>query len=225
MARWLKHSTAVDIKVGPFVDSTDGNTEETGLTITQPDILLSKNGGTFAQKSAAQTLSHDAHGFYTCNLSTTDTGTLGTLVVSIHESGGLSVWHDFMVVPANVWDSFFGADLLDVSVTQIAGTTVSTSSAQLGVNVVNAAGTAWGSGAITAAALAADAVDEIWDEVMEGSYSARQFLRLLGAALGGEASGLSTTTAVYRDASDTKTRISATVDADGNRSAVTLDLT
>lgn len=40
----------------------------------------------------------------------------------------------------------------------IAGSAVSTSSAQLGVNVVNAAGTAWGSGAITAASIASDAI-------------------------------------------------------------------
>lgn len=46
----------------------------------------------------------------------------------------------------------------EVDVTHIAGSAVSTSSAQLGVNVVNAAGTAWGSGAITAASIAADAI-------------------------------------------------------------------
>jgi hypothetical protein len=43
--------------------------------------------------------------------------------------------------------------------------------------------------------------------------------------MGGKASGLGTTTAVYRDLADSKDRISATVDADGNRTAVTRDLT
>jgi hypothetical protein len=43
--------------------------------------------------------------------------------------------------------------------------------------------------------------------------------------MGGKASGLETTTAVYRDSADTKDRITATVDANGNRTAVTLDLT
>lgn len=78
---------------------------------------------------------------------------------------------------------------------------------------------------VTASALAADAVDEIWDEVMEGTVTARQSMRLANAANGGETSGMATTTAVVRDVSDTKPRITATVDADGNRSAVTLDLT
>lgn len=43
-------------------------------------------------------------------------------------------------------------------VTHIAGSAVSTSTAQLGVNVVQAGATAWGSGAITAASIAADAI-------------------------------------------------------------------
>jgi hypothetical protein len=46
----------------------------------------------------------------------------------------------------------------DVNLVNIAGSVVSTSTAQLGVNVVNAAGTAWGSGAITAASIATDAI-------------------------------------------------------------------
>ncbi len=62
MATWLKQSTAVDVKVGPFVDSTDGFTPETALTITQPDVRLGKNGGAFAQKNAAQTLTHEENG-------------------------------------------------------------------------------------------------------------------------------------------------------------------
>jgi hypothetical protein len=80
-------------------------------------------------------------------------------------------------------------------------------------------------GAIDADALAADAVDEIWDEVMEGATTARHSLKLANSALGGKASGLATTTAVYRDIGDTKDRITATVDADGNRTVVTTDLT
>jgi hypothetical protein len=80
-------------------------------------------------------------------------------------------------------------------------------------------------GTLTASALAADAVDEIIDEVIEGSVTLRQLLRGFASALLGKASGLATTTAVYRDTTDAKDRITATVDADGNRTAVTLDLT
>jgi hypothetical protein len=105
MPSWLKQSTAVDIGVGPFLDDTDGKTAETALTITQPDIRLKKNGGAWAQKNAAQTLSHEEAGWYEVSLDTTDTNTLGILIVAIHESGALPVWKEYMVVPANAYDS------------------------------------------------------------------------------------------------------------------------
>lgn len=118
MACWLRVSTAVDIAMGPFLDETTGKDAETGLTITQPDIRLKKNGGAWAQKSAAQTLSHEENGWFECALSTTDTDTLGILIVAIHESGALPVWREFMVVPANVYDSFLSTDQLQVDVKQ-----------------------------------------------------------------------------------------------------------
>ena len=73
--------------------------------------------------------------------------------------------------------------------------------------------------------LSATGVDDIWDEVMEGTRTARQFLRGFAAALLAKLSGAATTNVVVRDVDDTKNRIDATVDADGNRSAITLDLT
>lgn len=45
-----------------------------------------------------------------------------------------------------------------VNVTQMGGSALSTSSAQIGVNVIQAAGTAWGSGAITAGSIASNAI-------------------------------------------------------------------
>lgn len=126
MASWLKQSVAADIMLGPFVDSTDGFTPETALTITQPDIRLSKNGGAFAQKSAAQTLTHGENGWYPCNLSTTDTNTLGLLTVAVYESGALPVWREFMVVTAQVYDSYLSTDVLQVDVAQWLGTAAAT---------------------------------------------------------------------------------------------------
>lgn len=159
MARLLKQSTAFTFRIGPFLDSTDGVTAETGLSIAQADIQISKNGGAFAQTSASPTTTHDADGWYQCPLTSTDTNTLGPLTVQIVMTGALPVWEHFMVVPANVYDSLVaGSDTLQADVTQISGSAVSTSSAQLGVNVVNAGGTAWGSGAITAAAIASNAI-------------------------------------------------------------------
>lgn len=124
MARFLKQSTAFTFRAGPFLDATDGVTAETGLTIAQADIQISKAGGAFAQTSASPTTTHDADGWYQCPLTATDTGTVGALTVQIVMAGALPVWHDFMVLPANVYDSLMGTDLLDVSVTQWTGTAV-----------------------------------------------------------------------------------------------------
>ncbi|WP_202322714.1 hypothetical protein [Mesorhizobium sp. 113-3-9] len=77
-------------------------------------------------------------------------------------------------------------------------------------------------GDIPSAATVATAVH---DAVVDGTMTFRQSTRLQNAALLGKASGMTTATAVFRDVSDTKDRIVASVDADGNRLGVTLDPT
>ncbi|MCP5414985.1 MAG: hypothetical protein H6961_10305 [Chromatiaceae bacterium] len=122
MTQLLKQSTAATVKLGPFVDSTDGVTAETALTISQADIRLSKNGGAFAQTNNATGATHDENGYYGVPLDTTDTNTLGRLRVAVNESGSLPVWQDFMVVNANVYDSLIGgSDNLQVDTVQIEG--------------------------------------------------------------------------------------------------------
>ena len=189
MAQWIKQSTASTVKLGPFLDDTDGKTPETGLTISQADIRLAKNGGNFAQSNNAAGATHNENGYYSVPLDTTDTNTLGTFRVAVSKSGALPVWQDYMVVPANVWDSMFGASTLNVNV----------------------------------ATLSSAAVDSILDDPVEGSYTMRQLLRLMAAALFGKASGGGTATITFRDLGDSKDRITATVTSNGNRTTVVLD--
>jgi hypothetical protein len=54
-------------------------------------------------------------------------------------------------------------------------------------------------------------------------YTLEQTLKLCLAALAGKLSGAATTTVTIRAADDSKARLTATVDSDGNRSAITLD--
>lgn len=70
-------------------------------------------------------------------------------------------------------------------------------------------------------------MDNILDRAagVETNFTLRQALRLMLAAAASKLSGAATTTVVIRDINDTKARITATVDADGNRSAVTTDVT
>ena len=119
---WLIQSTAATVKIGPFLDSTDGVTAETGLTISQADVRLSKNGANIAQKNEASACTHDELGYYDCDLDATDTGTLGRLLVAVAEAGALPVWHEFMVLPANTFDSLVsGSDYLQTDAIQVEG--------------------------------------------------------------------------------------------------------
>ena len=68
----------------------------------------------------------------------------------------------------------------------------------------------------------AGAAGNPWTTVIEGSYTAEQMLRLIAAALLGKATA-TTSTYTVRDLADTLNRIIADVDADGNRTAITLD--
>ena len=72
-----------------------------------------------------------------------------------------------------------------------------------------------------------DVYDEALDHAagVDTALTLRQHFRLAAAALYGKASGLGTTAAKYRNIPDDVDAISATVDADGNRSVVTLDKT
>jgi len=105
----LKANTAVDVLIGPFVDSSDGNTVEDGLTISQADVRLSKNGQNMAQKNDATACTHDELGYYNCELDATDLNTEGSLVLVVHESGSLPVRHEYDVLAEAAWDSLFAA--------------------------------------------------------------------------------------------------------------------
>jgi hypothetical protein len=89
--------------------------------------------------------------------------------------------------------------------------------------------THFAAGAIDSNAVAASAASEIATAVVgatiEGTETVQGVLRLVRAATVGKLAGAATNTVTIRDAADTKNRITATVDADGNRSAVTTDAT
>ena len=71
----------------------------------------------------------------------------------------------------------------------------------------------------------AEIAAEVLASTVETGATVKQSLMLANAALGGKASGLDTTSVAYRDLNDTKNRIAATVDANGNRLSITRDLT
>ena len=63
----------------------------------------------------------------------------------------------------------------------------------------------------------------LWQAPLEGAVTAQELMNIIAAALAGKLSGAAGTSIAIRDVNDTKDRILATVDADGNRTAVTAD--
>lgn len=135
----LKQSTEVKVVIGPFVDKTDGLTPETGITLAaadeaevikhNTDSVTDISGGTMAAIV-------NCDGWYVLTMTTAYTDTLGMLTVVIQDdSECLPIHARFMVSPANVWDSMYGSDKLDVNVAEMTA------------------------GIITAAAIATDAID------------------------------------------------------------------
>ena len=132
MAKILKQSTAAHIMFGPFVDKTDGVTLEvaagiiTSIDHATTGIFLSKNGAAGAIRHQAVTASVlDAYGMFQVHLDTTDTDTVGNLRVMMAEAATfLPVHDDYVVLPANVYDSLMGTDTLDVQVTGLAANVI-----------------------------------------------------------------------------------------------------
>lgn len=187
MTLWLKQSTSATLTFGPFVSTADGYTVQNGLSLTAADIQLSKNGGALAQKNdSTNPASLTYIGLYSVLLNATDTDTLGRLRVAVNKTGAIVVWQDFLVVPANTYDTLIsGSANLNANVAAMANNVLTAAAINTGAitNAKFAAGAidaaALATDAIGAAELAADAVaeiaDAIWDEARSGHTTAGTF--------------------------------------------------
>ena len=203
------------------VDSTDLKTRETGLSSFT--VYRSRNGGTataYTTPTVAELSSSNMPGVYSLLLDedmTIDSGDHSQEICLHITATGMA--------PVTRVIELYRPDVT-------AGTTlgVSSGNAQIAAaDVRSAVGLASANldtqldALPTAAENAAGLLD--LSAGVETSLTVRQYFRLAASALFGKASGLGTTTAIFRDFGDTKNRLSATVDANGNRSAVTRDAT
>lgn len=136
---------------------------------TALDSEVSKDAGTFADCTNEATEIATSSGVYYLDLTSTEMNADCVAVVVKTSSTGAAP-PVFVLYPQEAGDvkvdvetfggtaGTFASGRPEVNASHIAGSAVSTSTAQIGVNVVNAAGTAWGSGAITAASIATDAL-------------------------------------------------------------------
>lgn len=164
----LRQSTASqEIPLGPFVDSSDGNTAETDLTIANTDIKLQKNGATAQADKNSGGATHIATGDYYTVLDATDTDTVGPMRVKVHVSGALPVWLDCVVYEEAVYDRDFAASALGyvanapVNVAQFGGSNLTAAS---GIPEV----------ALTTSSRNAVA-DQVWDEATSGHVASGSF--------------------------------------------------
>lgn len=197
MAMFLRQSTASqEIVLGRFVDSTDGNTEETALTIANTDIKLWVEGATTLASKNSGGATHIANGMYYAVLDATDTATLGKLEVSVHVAGALAIQRVYMVLPAMVYDSLvLGTDYFQVDAAQWLGQTIAAVDTNGYPKVTVKDGTGTGeidttSGRVqiteaqidqivseqgAASPTVADLADAVWDEARAGHVTAGSF--------------------------------------------------
>ena len=192
----LRQSTAVTVKLGPFLDATDGVSAETGLTIAKADVRLSKAGGNMAQKTDATACTHDELGVYDCALDATDTNTVGRLRIDVAAAGALPVWQEYTVLPAAVYDALVsGTDRLGVDLQEVSGDNTAADNLEAAYNGTGYAGgtvkpevdvVSIGTDAITAASVANDAITEI-QSGLATSANQTTILNRLGAWTGSAA--------------------------------------
>lgn len=211
-----KRGVAFKMYVG-LVDQSNTKLLKANPTIASGDFQISKDGGAFTNLTTLPSANPASGRAVMIDLSASEMAADNIVIQCVDASG--AEWCDQLInlqtTASQLDDLATAADLATVAGyidTEVAAIKAKT-------DLIPASPAAVGD--IPTAAAVADAV---WDEAVDSTITARQSIRLANSALGGKASGLNTTTAVYRDLADTKDRISATVDADGNRTAVTRDL-
>jgi len=108
------------IMLGTFLDSTDGVTPKTALTIANTDIKLFKAGATTEASKNSGGATHIASGRYYAVLDAIDTNKTGLLEINVSVAGALPVRREFMVIAAAVYDALVdGTSSLGVNILQI----------------------------------------------------------------------------------------------------------
>jgi hypothetical protein len=108
----LRQSTSIDIRMGPFVDATDGVTPETGVTLAGADQaeVLKANGAATTAMAGTFAAVTGAGGWYDYTVATGDVNTVGEVVFVVQDSSlCLPVLVRAQVVEETVFDALFAA--------------------------------------------------------------------------------------------------------------------
>jgi hypothetical protein len=121
-SQYIREDTATQVTL-KFVDSTDGVTAETALTITTFDCNLVKhaNSGmastaiTVTASGGSNDAAHLADGIYSLELTATDTSTPGRLDLYCQCAGAAPFEAHYVVVPQVTYDQIMTADYASVA--------------------------------------------------------------------------------------------------------------
>jgi hypothetical protein len=108
----LRQSTSVDIRVGPFLDATDGVTPETGITLAGADQaeVLKANGAATTAMAGTFAAVTGADGWYDYTVATGDVDTVGEVCFVVQDSSVcLPVFVRAQVVEETVYDALFAS--------------------------------------------------------------------------------------------------------------------
>jgi len=126
--RYLRTNTATRITVGPFLDKTDGITPKVAITVTSehltlivdtagvPTLILDVAPTASGGNNDMVHVTNDDAGYYDLELAATDVNYLGRAALCLNDVvTHCPVFHEFMIVPAVVYDALvLGTDNLDV---------------------------------------------------------------------------------------------------------------
>jgi len=144
VAQVLRQSTAVDVRLGPFVDVGDGFTPETGVTIAASDdkAVLKAGGAATVTMAGAFAAVTGADGWYDYTAAAGDLDTVGDVTfVMRDDSVYLPVFARFQVLEEDIYDALYAvsAAAFDtnqrIDVGMWLGTAVTLSSSAPDVNV------------------------------------------------------------------------------------------
>jgi len=267
----LRYSTDnQEIPLGYFLDKSDGDSEETGLSIANTNIKIWKWGATTLANKNAGGGTHISNGIYYAVFDSTDTNTLGPAKIFVHMAGAVALEVEIAVVSQQYWDAKYGSsgfsgvalhgdyDAAKTAAQASALTTVDTVVDAIKAVTDNLPDSGALSSLATAAALTTvdtvvDAIKAVTDNLPDSGalsslataaalaalnnlsvaditgvevdndgtpISLSGAFKLLLAILTGESLGGGTSILTFRDIANTKNRISATVDENGNRTAI-----
>ena len=121
----IRQSTSTVIPLGFFLSKTDGDTEQTSLTLANTDLWVWKAGATSLVSKNSGGATHMQNGVFYATLDTTDTNTVGPFAIYIHKSGALVCVFRGVVLRPSVYDALYGssAAYLPVDLLRVGGST------------------------------------------------------------------------------------------------------